>query len=120
MNQSPLRPLEWIGDSREKVREFPKPVQARIGRALMYAQAGETHPSAKPLRGMGSGVFEVVSLYETNTYRAVYAVKIGETIYVLHVFQKKSKRGIKTPKRDLDLIQRRLKMAQQRETVRNE
>ncbi|MBI3336870.1 type II toxin-antitoxin system RelE/ParE family toxin [Candidatus Peregrinibacteria bacterium] len=124
MNQRPLRPLEWLGDTRERIREVPAPVQARIGRALMYAQAGETHPYAKPLKGMGSGVFEVVVRYETDTYRAVYAVKIGETVYVLHVFMKKSGRplgtGIKTPQIDIDLIQRRLKMAQQMEAAKHE
>jgi phage-related protein len=86
----------------------------------MYAQAGERHPYAKPMKGMGSGVFEVVVRYETDTYRAVYAVKIGETVYVLHVWMKKSKRGIKTPQRDIDLIQRRLKMAHTMEAAKNE
>ncbi len=86
----------------------------------MYAQAGETHPYAKPLKGIGSGVFEVVVRYETDTYRAVYAVKIGETVYVLHVFMKKSKRGIKTPQRDIDLIKQRLKIAQQMAAANNE
>ncbi len=72
-------------------------------------------PAAKPFKGAGSGVFEIRSDYRTNTYRAVYAVKIGERVYVLHCFQKKSKRGIKTPKKEVDLIKRRLKMAQELE-----
>ena len=72
-------------------------------------------PAAKPLKGIGSGIFEIRADYRTDTYRAVYAVKIGERIYVLHCFQKKSRRGIKTPKRDIDLIKRRLRIAQELE-----
>lgn len=68
-----------------------------------------------PLRGIGSGVFEIAVRYNTNTYRAVYTVKLGENIYVLHVFQKKSTRGIRTPKREIDLIKQRLKMAREME-----
>jgi len=116
MNQRPLRPLEWVGDSRERLKEFPQAVQKEIGDALFIVQAGRTPPSAKPLKGIDSGVFEIVSDYRSDTYRAVYAVKIGESIYVLHTFQKKSKRGIKTPKKEIDLIKRRLKIAQQMET----
>jgi phage-related protein len=82
-------------------------------------QAGRTPLSAKPLRGVGSGIFEIVDDYDTNTYRAVYAVKLGHSVYVLHAFQKKSKRGIKTPQKEIDLIKRRLQwakeMAQQEE-----
>lgn len=82
-----------------------------IGFALDRAQRGLTHHSAKPLRGF-SGVFEIVSDYDRDTYRAVYAVKLGDEIYVLHYFQKKSTRGIKTPKQEIDLIRRRLKIAE--------
>ncbi|MYH83774.1 type II toxin-antitoxin system RelE/ParE family toxin, partial [Candidatus Poribacteria bacterium] len=77
--------------------------------------AGSMSPAAKPFKGVGSGVFEIRSDYRTDTYRAVYAAKIGERVYVLHCFQKKSKRGIKTPKKEVDLIKRRLKMAQELE-----
>ncbi len=115
MNQRPLRPLEWVGDSKERLKEFPQAVQKEMGDALFMAQAGRPPPSAKPLKGIDSGVFEIVSDYRSDTYRAVYAVKIGESIYMLHAFQKKSKRGIKTPKQEINLIKRRFKIAQQLE-----
>ena len=86
-----------------------------MGDALQFAQLGNKHQKATPLRGVGSGVFEISARSDTNTYRAVYTVKIGESIYVLHVFQKKSTRGIRTPKREIDLIKQRLKMAREME-----
>jgi phage-related protein len=110
-----LRPLVWMGDSRKNIREFPEDVQKSVGYALQLVQAGETPMEAKPFKGVGSGVYEIVKRYDTDTYRAVYAVKIGETVYVLHAFQKKSKRGIKTPQADVDLIKQRYKDAQERE-----
>ena len=110
-----LREAVWIGDSKTRLKEFPQPVQKDIGDALFIVQAGSMSPAAKPFKGVGSGVFEIRSDYRTDTYRAVYAVKIGERVYVLHCFQKKSKRGIKTPKKEVDLIKRRLKMAQELE-----
>ena len=110
-----LKEAIWIGDAKARLKEFPQPVQKDIGDALFIAQAGSTSPMAKPFKGVGSGVFEIRSDYRTDTYRAVYAVKIGERVYVLHCFQKKSKRGIKTSKKDVDLIKRRLKMAQELE-----
>ena len=72
-------------------------------------------PAAKPFRGVGAGVFEIRAEHRTDTYRAVYAVKIGERVYVLHCFQKKSKSGIKTPKEEINLIKRRLRMARELE-----
>ena len=110
-----LREAVWIGDSKARLKEFPQPVQKDIGDALFIVQAGSMSPAAKPFKGVGSGVFEIRSDYRTDTYRAVYAVKIGDRVYVLHCFQKKSKRGIKTPKKEVDLIKRRLKMAQELE-----
>ncbi|MDE0019625.1 type II toxin-antitoxin system RelE/ParE family toxin [Candidatus Poribacteria bacterium] len=110
-----LRKTIWIGDSKARLKEFPQPVQKDIGDALFIVQAGSMSPAAKPFKGVGSGVFEIRSDYRTDTYRAVYAAKIGERVYVLHCFQKKSKRGIKTPKKEVDLIKRRLKMAQELE-----
>ena len=107
-----LRETVWIGDSKARLKEFPQPIQEDIGDALFIAQAGSMSPAAKPFKGVGSGVFEIRADYRTDTYRAVYAVKIGERVYVLHCFQKKSKRGIKTPKKEVDLIKKRLKMAQ--------
>ncbi|MEZ2301568.1 MAG: type II toxin-antitoxin system RelE/ParE family toxin [Microcoleus sp.] len=111
----PLRPLVWMGDSRKNIREFPEEVQKVVGYALQLVQAGETPLSAKPFKGVESGVYEIVKRYDTDTYRAVYAVKIGETIYVLHAFQKKSKQGIKTPQADVDLIKKRYQNALSRE-----
>jgi phage-related protein len=110
-----LRPLVWMGDSRKCIREFPEDVQKSVGYALQLVQAGETPMEAKHFKGVGSGVYEIVKRYDSDTYRAVYAVKIGETIYILHAFQKKSKRGIKTPQADVDLIKQRYKDAQERE-----
>ena len=104
------------GDSSEQVRSFPKAVRRAVGEALRFAQrGGNKHPKTKPLRGIGSGVLEIVAPHGTDTYRAVYSVKIGRKIYVLHAFQKKSARGIRTPKHEIDLIKRRLTMAQQME-----
>ena len=87
-----------------------------IGHALYRVQIGETPPSAKPMVGIESGVFEIVDIYSTDTYRAVYTVKIGQSLYVLHCFQKKSKRGIRTPKKEIDLIKRRLARAKEMES----
>lgn len=109
----PLRKVYWIGDSREQLQKFPSQVRKDIGHALYLVQTGQTPPSAKPMRGLESGVFEIVDDYETNAYRAVYTVKIGRSLYVLHVFQKKSKRGIATPKREIDQIKRRLRRAKE-------
>jgi phage-related protein len=106
-----LRPLVWMGDSRKNIRSFPDEVQASVGYALQLVQAGETPADAKPFKGVSSGVYEISKRYDTDTYRAVYAVKIGEKIYVLHAFQKKSKQGIKTPQSDIDLIKQRYKDA---------
>ncbi len=111
----PLRPLVWMGDSRKNIREFPQEVQKAVGYALQLVQAGETPVSAKPFKGVGSGVYEIVKRYDTDTYRAVYAVKIREKVYVLHAFQKKSKQGIKTSQTDVDLIKQRYKEALARE-----
>ncbi len=111
-----IKGVTWVGDSREQVRSFPKAARRTVGEALRFAQWGGKHPKAKPLRSVGSGVLEIVVPYDTNTYRAVYTVKIGEKIYVLHAFQKKSTRGIRTPKPEIDLIRWRLKMAREMET----
>jgi len=111
----PLRPLVWMGNSRKNIRAFPQEVRASVGYALQLVQAGETPLDAKPFKGVGSGVYEIVKRYDTDTYRAVYAVKIGEKIYVLHAFQKKSKKGIKTSQTDVDLIKQRYKDALARE-----
>ena len=110
------RNVQWVGDSKERLQAFPEPVRKDIGHALYRVQIGETPPSAKPMIGIESGVFEIVDPYGTDTYRAVYTIKIGRNMYVLHCFQKKSKRGIKTPKREIDLIKRRLRRAKEMES----
>ncbi|GAX43569.1 hypothetical protein NIES4075_45840 [Tolypothrix sp. NIES-4075] len=107
----PLRALVWMGDSRKNIRAFPEEVQKAVGYALQLVQSGETPLDAKPFKGVGSGVYEIVKRYDTDTYRAVYAVKIGQKVYVLHAFQKKSKKKIKTPQMDVDLIKQRYKDA---------
>ncbi len=112
-----MKDVIWVGDSREQVRRFPKAVRRTVGEALRFAQRGGKHPKTKSLRGIASGVLEIVAPHDTDTYRAVYSVKIGEKIYVLHAFQKKSARGIRTPKHEIDLIKRRLIMAQQMEAI---
>ena len=108
-----LREVRWVGDTKEKLQGFPSQVRKDIGHVLYLVQTGQTPPSAKPMRGIESGVFEIVDDYDTNTYRAVYTVKIGKSLYVLHAFQKKSKRGIATPKQEIDQIKRRLRWAKE-------
>lgn len=106
------RPLEWIGSSKKDLMALPAQVMDVFGYALYLAQTGGRHDQAKPLRGFGSaGVLEVVEDWRGDTYRAVYTVRYSARVFVLHVFQKKSKRGIETPKADIDLIKDRLKAA---------
>jgi phage-related protein len=108
-----LRPVVWIASSRRDVRAFPRAVRRDIGQALYSAQMGETDPATKPLRGFGGGaVLEVVSDYRKDTWRAVYSVRYAEAVYVLHAFQKKSKHGAATPKKEIDLIRQRLAEAE--------
>ncbi len=106
-----LRPVIWMGDSLRVLKEFPAGVQDEVGYALYVAQSGGKHVSAKPLKGLGSGVLEVVSDHRGDTFRAVYTVRLAERVFVLHAFQKKAKRGIATPQTDIDLIRQRLKRA---------
>lgn len=95
------------------MKTFPRPVQRAVGLALFAAQIGETPPDAKPLKGFaGASVLELIEDHRGDTYRAVYTVKFAMRIYVLHVFQKKSKRGIATPRKELEVIQDRLKWAE--------
>jgi phage-related protein len=108
-----LKELVWIASSRKDMKALPKPVQRTFGYALHAAQMGETPPEAKPLKGFGGmGVLELMEDYRGDTYRAVYTVRFATKIYVLHVFQKKAKHGIATPKQDMDLIHDRLKRAE--------
>ena len=112
MSDNP-KPIVWIGTSRRDLKAFPKQVRSDIGQALYTAQLGETDPATKPLKGFGGAkVMEIIDRYDTNTYRAVYTVQFSDVIYVLHSFQKKSKSGIATPQKDIELIRRRLAEAQ--------
>ncbi len=104
----------WVGSSRKDLREFPEPVQDHIGYALYVAQLGGKHRDTKTLSGFGgAGVVEVVKDYRGDTFRAVYTVRYADTVYVLHAFQKKSKTGRETPRRDIELIRRRLRESEQ-------
>ena len=109
-----MKDLFWMGDSRSMVKAFPEEVKDEIGFSLHFAQLGFKADNAKPLKGM-PGVLEIVAPFNKDTYRAVYALKIGSRIYVLHAFQKKSKSGIKTPMRDIELIKSRFKDAKRLE-----
>src|SRR3970282_677991 len=110
-----LKPLEWIGSSKKDLKALPDDVVDVFGYALFLAQAGGKHDQAKPLRGFGSAdVLEVIEDFRGDAYRAVYTVRFEERVFVLHVFQKKSKTGIATPKKEMDLIRERLKVAARR------
>jgi phage-related protein/predicted XRE-type DNA-binding protein len=106
------KPLFWIGSSKRDLLAMPDPVVRQIGAALSVAQYGGKHPDAKPWKGLGPGVFEVVSDYKTDTFRAGYVVRFEHALYVLHCFQKKSPSGTRTAKTDVEMIERRLKAAQ--------
>ena len=108
---SSLKPVIWLGDSLRELKTFPRTVQDEMGYAIYLAQCGQKHVSAKPLKGLGSGVLEVVSDHRGDTFRSVYTVRFADRVFVLHAFQKKSKSGIATPKADIDLIRQRLKQA---------
>lgn len=108
-----MKRLFWVGSSLEDIRRFPEAVKLAVGYALYLAQEGGKHDDAKPLRGFaGAGTLEVVADYGGDTYRAVYTVTFRDVVYVLHVFQKKSKRGVATPKQDIQVVRTRLKLAQ--------
>ena len=108
-----IRPLRWVGSSKKDLLAMPDGVRQVFGFALYNAQIGLMHSEAKPLKGFGSaGVLELVEDWRGNTYRAVYTVRFADAVYVLHCFQKRSKRGIATPKRELDLIRDRLQEAE--------
>lgn len=120
MDELDAKQLVWVGSSRRDLRAFPPPVRRTFGVALFAAQLGQTPPELKPLRGFGgAGVLELIEDHRGDTYRAVYTVRFATAIYVLHAFQKKSKRGIATPKRELELIRERLKWAERQHTGRS-
>jgi phage-related protein len=108
-----MKLLQWVGSSKKDLLAMPEDVIDVFGFALHLAQTGKKHEQAKPMKGFGgAGVLEVVADHMGDTYRAVYTVKIADTVYVLHCFQKKSTKGIETPKHEIDLIRLRLKAAQ--------
>jgi phage-related protein len=105
----PIKPVFWMGSSRADLKAFPEPVQSNVGYALFSAQRGEEYRSVKSLQGFGGrGVLEIVVPHDGDAHRAVYTVRFKDAIYVLHAFQKKSTRGIATPKREVELVRRRL------------
>jgi phage-related protein len=108
----PARPLLWVGSSKKDYMEFSRPLREAFGFEMFLVQTGQHPPSAKPLKGLASGVLELREDFEGDAYRVVYAVRFSNAVYVLHAFKKKSKRGIETPKSDVDLIKRRLKDAE--------
>ena|SRR5437660_9925774 len=105
------KPLFWVGSSKRDYGEFPAEIQNQFGFELFLVQTGQYPPSAKPLKGFGSGVLELAEQHSGGAYRAVYSVHFRDAVYVLHAFQKKSRQGISTAKRDIDLVRRRLKDA---------
>jgi len=106
------KPLHWVSSAKRDYLGFPIEVQSDMGYALGLAQLGAKHPNAKPWKGQGPGVLEIVEDHRGDTYRAVYTVRFAGAVYVLHAFQKKSKTGIKTPREEVELIVERLKRAQ--------
>lgn len=113
MSSSAEKPIQWVASSYKDLMALPAGVRRLFGFALSLAQVGDRHDSAKVLKGFGgAGVLEVLEDDVGGTYRAVYTVKFAEAVFVLHCFQKKSKRGIATPKEDMDIIHARLKVAE--------
>jgi phage-related protein len=106
------KPLYWLGPSLKEIVSFPNAVQRSVGLALSAAQYGRKHQSVKPWKGEGPGVFEVVKDHDGDTFRAIYTVRFARAVYVLHVFQKKSPKGIMTRQSDIALVKERLKTAQ--------
>lgn len=112
-NTPVTRPIRWMGNSKKNLLKFPPEVMKVIGDELQFIQFGGMPKNAKPFKGVGSGVIEIAVRYDKDAYRTVLAVQLGNYIYVLHAFQKKSKKGISTPKEDVDLIKQRLKEAKE-------
>lgn len=113
-DEPPLKPVTWVGTSLKDLREFPDPVQDHIGYALYVAQRGGKHQDAKVLSGFGgAGVLEIIKDHRNDTFRAVYTLRYAGSVYVLHAFQKKSKTGRETPRRDVELIKQRQREAEQ-------
>jgi len=108
-----LRAVVWMGNAKKNLREFPEGARKLIGDELQLLQFGGMPKDVKPFKGIGSGVLEIAVRYDKDAYRTVVAVQLGKKLYVLHAFQKKSKRRIETPKRDVELIKQRYKEAKE-------
>jgi phage-related protein len=109
-----LESLVWIGSSKKDLDNLPEVIGQEFGYGLYLTQNGEKHTNSKPLKGFGSAnILELIEKDESGTYRAVYTIQMKDVVFVLHVFQKKSKHGIETPKQDIELIKNRLKQAQE-------
>ncbi|MCW5698536.1 MAG: type II toxin-antitoxin system RelE/ParE family toxin [Rhodospirillales bacterium] len=104
------RPVSWVKAARKAFEKFPEGAQIEVLRALTVAAEGGKADIAKPMKGLGSGVYEIALKFRTDAYRAVYALQIDDAVWVVHAFQKKSRTGIKTPKHEVDLIKERIKM----------
>jgi phage-related protein len=115
-----LRAVVWMGNAKKNLREFPEGARKLIGDELQLLQFGGMPRDTKPFKGVGSGVLEIAVRYDKDAYRTVVALQLGKKLYVLHAFQKKSKRGIETPKRDVDLIKQRYKEAKELATYEKE
>jgi len=114
MEMASTKQVIWVASSLDDLKRFPEPVKVAMGYAIYQAQRGGKHPDAKPLKGFkGSGVLEVVEDFDGDTFRAVYTVRFAEAVYVLHAFQKKSKKGIATPRQDMELVATRLRAAEE-------
>ena len=111
MKRSGPKPVVWLADTLTVLRTCPQEVQDEVGYALYLAQIGEKYYRAKPLKGLGPGLLEVVSDHRGDTYRGIYTVQFADVVYVLHVFQKKSKKGVRTPQSEIELVRQRLKRA---------
>ena len=113
------KPLFWMGSTHKDLKAFPAGVRQAVGFALFQAQLGRKHVDAKVLKGFGgAGVLEVMSDFDGDTYRTVYTVKFAGAVYALHAFQKKSKKGIKTPPVELDIVRKRRKAAEEHHAKR--
>ena len=108
------RPISWVKSARKAFEAFPEGARDRILQALDIAAEGRTADTAKPMKGLGAGVFEVAVRYKKDAYRVVYVVQLGDEIWVVHAFQKKSKAGIATPKEEIDVVRERLKRLKER------
>ena len=108
-----MRPAVWLGNSRKNIQEFPPDARSLVGGQLQLLQYGGMPKDAKPFKGIGGGVIEIALRHDGEAYRTVVALQLGRTIYVLHAFRKKSKKGIATPKHDADLIKQRYREAKE-------